>query len=155
LKGPIALAGTVQGGIYPDLREHCATELSKLPFDVHPIGGIVPIIGEYQFSDLVKIIIASKTGLDPSRPVHLFGAGHPLIFPLAVALGCDMFDSASYIKYAHDNRLLFPDGTKKLEQLEHLPCLCPICNDTSVAELIEVTYWLSIIFMYVSMNWYA
>jgi SAM-dependent methyltransferase len=34
-------------------------------------------------------IISSKKGLDPSKPVHLFGAGHPLVFPLAVALGCD------------------------------------------------------------------
>lgn len=134
-KGALALAGTIQGGVYPDLREYCANELSKLPFSMHPIGGIVPLIEEYQFKELVKIIISCKKGLDPSRPVHLFGAGHPMIFPLAVALGCDTFDSASYIKYAKDDRLLFPDGTKKLAQLEALSCLCPVCTETSVAEL--------------------
>ncbi len=135
IKDGQAFAGTVQGSLYPDLREHCADELSKLPFEMHPIGGVVPVIEQYLFSDLVKVIIASKKGLDPSRPVHLFGAGHPLIFPLAVALGCDTFDSASYIKYAKDDRLLFPEGTKKLAQLELLPCLCPVCNDTTVPEL--------------------
>lgn len=134
-KDDLALAGTVQGGAYPDLRERCATELSKLPFDMHPIGGVVPFMEDYQFSNLVKIIIACKKGLTPARPVHLFGAGHPMIFPMAVALGCDTFDSAAYIKYAADNRLLFPNGTKKLDQLEELPCLCPICMDTSVPEL--------------------
>jgi Queuine/archaeosine tRNA-ribosyltransferase len=37
-----------------------------------------------------------------SKPIHLFGAGHPLTIPLAVALGCDTFDSASYMLYARD-----------------------------------------------------
>ena len=137
-KGSLALAGTVQGGDYPDLREHCAEQISKLPFDMHPIGGGVPFIEQYMFTDLVKIIIASKKGLDPSRPVHLFGAGHPLVFPLAVALGCDTFDSASYIKFAKDDRLIFPDGTKKLAQLENLPCICPVCNDLSLKELLAL-----------------
>ncbi len=135
LRAGIGLAGTVQGGPYPDLRQHCAIEMSKLPFDMHPIGGVVPFMEEYRFKELVRIIIASKKGLTPARPVHLFGAGHPMVFPLAVALGCDTFDSASYIKYADDDRLLFPNGTKKLEQLETLPCICPICSDTTISEL--------------------
>ena len=43
-----------------------------------------------------------------SRPVHLFGAGHPMVFALAALLGCDMFDSASYAKFARDDRFMFP-----------------------------------------------
>jgi len=27
----------------------------------------------------ILAVISSKKGLDPSKPVHLFGAGHPLI----------------------------------------------------------------------------
>lgn len=135
IKGPLALAGTIQGGAFPELREHCSQELSKLQFDMHPIGGVVPFMEEYKFKELVKIIIACKKGLDPSRPVHLFGAGHPMFFPLAVALGCDTFDSASYIKFADDDRLLFPDGTKKLEHLEVLACSCPICINTTAKKL--------------------
>jgi len=135
VKGDFALAGTIQGGVYPDLREHCAKEMSKLPFSMHPIGGVVPFMEEYKFKELVKIIIASKKGLTHGRPVHLFGAGHPIIFPLAVALGCDTFDSASYIKYANDNRFIFTNGTKKLEQLDELPCFCPVCADTSISEI--------------------
>lgn len=140
IRDGINLAGTIQGGIYPDLRQNCAIEMSKLPFDMHPIGGVVPFLEEYRFKELVKIIIASKKGLNPSRPVHLFGAGHPIVFPLAVALGCDTFDSASYIKYADDNRLLFSNGTKKLDQLEILPCLCPVCLDTTVHELRNIDH---------------
>ena len=73
--------------------------------------------------------------MDPSKPVHLFGAGHPLIFPLAVALGCDFFDSSAYVKYANDGRMLFYWGTEKLEDLTELPCSCPVCSKYAASEL--------------------
>ena len=135
IRGNLALAGTVQGSAYSELRTKCATELSKLSFAMHPIGGVVPFMEEYMYKDLVRIILACKKGLTPARPVHLFGAGHPMIFPLAAALGCDTFDSAAYIKYADDDRFLFPNGTKKLDQLEVLSCLCPVCQNYTVKEL--------------------
>ncbi len=137
-RGDMMLAGTIQGGTYPDLRERCANEMSKLDFAVHPIGGVVPLLESYHFKDLVEVIIASKKGLDPSRPVHLFGAGHPMIFPLAALLGCDMFDSASYAKYAREGRMMYPTGTRFLDDLHDLACSCPVCTKTSVKELHEM-----------------
>jgi len=134
-KAEMSLACTVQGSIYPDLRKKCAEELSCLEADVFPIGGVVPLMEGQRYSDLIRVILASKQGLDPSKPVHLFGCGHPLLFPLAVALGCDFFDSSAYIKYATDKRLLFPWGTEHLDQLEELPCSCPICTKYSASEL--------------------
>ena len=131
-KGEMLLACTVQGGTYADLRRKCARKLAKLDADVHPIGGVVPLMEKQRYADLAEIIIASKKELPPSRPVHLFGAGHPLIFPMAVALGCDLFDSASYIKYAKDDRLIFAEKTVRLSELEELPCCCPVCSATSV-----------------------
>ena len=104
------LAGVVQGSIYPDQRESCAREMASMDVDIHPIGGVVPLMEQYRFADLVDVIIASKKGLMPARPVHLFGAGHPMVFALAILLGCDMFDSASYAKFARDDRLMFPGG---------------------------------------------
>ena len=139
-RGDMMLAGTVQGGIYPDLRERCAKELSRLDFGLHPIGGVVPLLESYRFKDLVEVIIASKKGLDPSRPVHLFGAGHPMVFPLAALLGCDMFDSASYAKYAREGRLMYPTGTRFLDDLHDLGCSCPVCARTSVKELRELPH---------------
>jgi 7-cyano-7-deazaguanine tRNA-ribosyltransferase len=136
-KGEMLLAGTVQGGLYPDLRERCARELSELDLDVHPVGGVVPLLESYRFADVAEVIVASKKGLDPSRPVHLFGAGHPMVFPLAVLLGCDMFDSASYAKFAREDRLMYPTGTKRLSDLHDLACHCPVCSRTSLQELKE------------------
>jgi 7-cyano-7-deazaguanine tRNA-ribosyltransferase len=138
LKGEMMLAGTIQGGVFPELRRDCAERLSAMPFDLHPIGGVVPLLEGYRFADVAEAIIASKMGLDPSRPVHLFGAGHPMVFPFAVLLGCDLFDSASYAKYAREERLMYPTGTKFLRDLHDLACDCPSCCSTSVKELTEM-----------------
>src|SRR3970282_648502 len=107
-RGP---AGRREGALAPDLRRQCAKELSTIDVAVHAIGGVVPLMESYRFRDLVRVIIASRQGLRPDRPVHLFGAGHPMIFALAALLGCAPFESASYHKYARAGRMMFPDGT--------------------------------------------
>lgn len=137
MKGNMLLACPVQGSIFPALRTACATHLGNLDADIHPIGGVVPLMEQQRYAELTKIILASKKGLPVERPVHLFGAGHPLIFPLAVALGCDMFDSSAYIKYALEDRLIFPGGTSHLENLNESPCCCPVCSSYSALELLK------------------
>ena len=127
-KGTMGLAGVGQGSVYPDLREDCARRMRSMDIDVHPIGGIVPLMEQYRYSELVDIIIASKKGLSPDRPVHLFGAGHPMVFALAALLGCDMFDSASYAKFAKDDRMMFIDGTYRLKEMQSHECNCPACK---------------------------
>lgn len=138
LKGDMLLACTVQGGVYASLRRRCARALAHVDADLHPIGGVVPLMEQQRYADLASIIVAAKKGLPPHRPVHLFGAGHPLVFPVAVALGCDLFDSAAYAKYAQDGRLLMPEGTVRLAELEEIPCSCPVCTAHTVRELQEM-----------------
>lgn len=138
LKGDMMLAGVVQGSLFPDLRERCAREMSNMAVDIHPVGGVVPLMEGYRFSDLVDVIVASKKGLVPSRPVHLFGAGHPMLFSIAALLGCDMFDSASYAKFANDERFMMVDGTVHLEDLKILDCRCPACRNHSIESLLSM-----------------
>lgn len=135
LKGKMLLAGVVQGSVFEDLREDCARRLALIDVDVHPIGGVVPLMEQYRFADLVDVIVASKKGLDPSRPVHLFGAGHPMVFALAALLGCDMFDSASYAKFARDDRFMFPEGTASLSDMKDIHCHCPSCQNHTYQEI--------------------
>ncbi|MDI6811769.1 MAG: tRNA-guanine transglycosylase, partial [archaeon] len=111
--------------------------VSEIGFDVYAIGGVVPLLESYTFDKLVDIIVASKMNLPLNAPVHLFGAGHPMIFPLAVALGCDLFDSAAYALYAKGKRYITSDGTRKVEELSYLPCSCPVCSSYSVKEIKE------------------
>jgi 7-cyano-7-deazaguanine tRNA-ribosyltransferase len=129
IKGDMALAGTVQGGVFPSLREEMAVRLGALDVDVHPVGGVVPLLENYRFRDLVRLVLAAKRGLPPGRPVHLFGAGHPMVFALGTLLGCDLYDSSSYAKYAVDGRLMYVDGTRHLEDLWESPCGCPVCRE--------------------------
>lgn len=138
IKGDMMINGVVQGSVYQDLREDCARKMATMNIDVHPIGGIVPLMEQYRYTELVDVVISSKKGLNPNRPVHLFGAGHPMILALAALMGCDLFDSASYAKFARDDRLMFIDGTFRLGDMQSLDCNCPACRGHTLESLRKV-----------------
>ena len=133
--GEMLVNAPVQGSVYPDLRERAGRAAAATDLDVFPVGAVVPLMNAYRYDDMVDAVAAAKRGLDADCPVHLFGAGHPMMFALAVALGCDLFDSAAYAIYARDGRYLTVSGTEHLSDLEYLPCSCPICHEYSVADL--------------------
>ncbi len=130
--------GPVQGGRYIDLVERSAREMARMPFPIYALGSPTEVMERYMFTILVDMIVAAKANLPPDRPFHLFGAGHPMMFSLAVALGCDMFDSAAYAIYARDERYLLPYGTARLRDLSYLPCPCPICRRYEADEIREM-----------------
>jgi 7-cyano-7-deazaguanine tRNA-ribosyltransferase len=125
----------IQGGKYLDLVRRSAKLSSTLDYDCYALGSPVEVMEEYDFSLLVSMIVTAKKNLPANKPFHLFGAGHPLILPLAVALGCDMFDSASYMLYAKKDRYISTGGTIRLAQLEYLGCSCEVCSSYTANEL--------------------
>ena len=127
IRKDMMLNSVVQGSTFTDLRAKCAQTIGGMDFEVYPIGAVVPLMESYQYSTLLEVIMSSVDNLPDSRPKHLMGAGHPMIFAFAVALGCDLFDSAAYILYAQDDRFLMPNGTYKLENLYQMPCSCEVC----------------------------
>ena len=122
-----AWVGPVQGGQHLDLVARSAREMGKLPFQIYALGSPTPVMEQYLFDILVDMIMTAKMNLPQDRPLHLFGAGHPFMFALAVALGCDFFDSAAYAIYAREDRYMTEYGTTKLSELKYLPCSCPVC----------------------------
>ena len=54
MAGDVILNGPIQGGLFPELRSLSASQMSKLDFGVHPIGGIVPIMEQQKYKDLAK-----------------------------------------------------------------------------------------------------
>lgn len=124
----LMMNSVVQGSTFTDLRAKCAEIIGKMDFEVYPIGAVVPLLENYKYKDIVDIVMSSMEKLPPSRPKHLMGAGHPMVFALAVAMGCDLFDSAAYILYAQDDRFMMPDGTYKLQNLSYMPCSCDVCS---------------------------
>ncbi|WP_435176140.1 tRNA guanosine(15) transglycosylase TgtA [Halorussus sp. AFM4] len=133
--GEMLVNAPVQGSTYPDLREEASRHAEATDLDVFPVGAVVPLMNDYRYADMVDAVAAAKRGLGVDAPVHLFGAGHPMMFALAVAMGCDLFDSAAYALYARDDRYLTVRGTELLDDLDYFPCSCPVCTDYTPAEL--------------------
>ncbi|WP_435067463.1 tRNA guanosine(15) transglycosylase TgtA [Haloplanus sp. C73] len=133
--GEMLVNAPVQGSTHLDLREAAARHADATDLDVFPVGAVVPLMNDYRYADVVDVVAAAKRGLGADAPVHLFGAGHPMMFALAVAMGCDLFDSAAYAIYARDDRYLTVRGTNHLDDIEHFPCECPVCTSRSPAEL--------------------
>ena len=123
----LLLNGPIQGGLHEDLRASAGQLMGEVNginggFTIHPIGGIVPLMENQRYKDLFRILLSAKSTLPPNRPIHLFGCGHPLLFPMSIALGVDIFDSAAYALFARGNRLLTPTGTVRLDEITEWPC---------------------------------
>jgi len=125
--GEMLVNAPVQGGSYLDLRAAAGRHAVSTGLDVFPVGAVVPLLNDYRYGEMVEVVAAARRGLGADAPVHLFGAGHPMMFALAVAMGCDLFDSAAYAIYARDDRYLTVRGTAHLADLDYLPCSCPVC----------------------------
>ena len=135
--GEMLVNAPVQGSTYPDLREAAGRQAAGTDLDVFPVGAMVPLMNAYRYADVVEAVMAAKRGLDPDCPVHLFGAGHPMMLALAVAMGCDLFDSAAYALMARDGRYLTVSGTEHLAEMTYFPCSCPMCAEHTPADLRE------------------
>ncbi|MCK4478687.1 tRNA guanosine(15) transglycosylase TgtA [Candidatus Bathyarchaeota archaeon] len=118
----------IQGGQHLDLVAYSAKQVGRLPFQIHALGSPTTIMKQYIFDTLVDMILTAKMNMPLQRPLHLFGAGHPFMFALAVALGCDIFDSAAYAIFARQDRYMTEYGTSRLSRLQYFPCSCPICT---------------------------
>ncbi|MEM2103916.1 MAG: tRNA guanosine(15) transglycosylase TgtA [Candidatus Bathyarchaeia archaeon] len=134
----ILWVGPVQGGRYLDLLAKSSFETGALPFHIHALGSPTEVMENYRFDVLTDMILTAKMNLPVERPLHLFGAGHPFMFSLAVALGCDLFDSAAYAIYARQNRYMTETGTARLEKLEYFPCSCSRCVGKTPREVREM-----------------
>lgn len=127
--------GPVQGGRFLDLVEKSAKEISAMDFEMIALGSPTVVMETYNFTLLARMILAAKRVLPAEKPFHLFGLGHPLPLSLAVALGCDTFDSASYMLYARDGRYITDSGTRDIQEMVALPCICPICANYAPEEI--------------------
>ncbi|MGA8537333.1 MAG: tRNA guanosine(15) transglycosylase TgtA, partial [Thermoplasmata archaeon] len=122
------LAVPVQGGAHSDLRAISAREASQLG-DVLAVGGVVPLLEQYRFVELVRQLVAARPELTPAAPVHLFGAGHPMTFAFAALFGVDLVDSSAYQKFARRGRLLLPEGTVAIDEVSEATCHCFLCAE--------------------------
>jgi 7-cyano-7-deazaguanine tRNA-ribosyltransferase len=120
--------GPIQGGEHFDFVFKSTKSLVKIGFKMLALGSPVEFMESYAYRLLAQMIVAAKKEMKHSIPLHLFGAGHPLTIPFAIALGCDTFDSASYMLYAKGLRYITDDGTRNLSEISVFPCNCEISD---------------------------
>lgn len=124
--------GIVQGGVFKDLRQECASKLIELEFDGYAVGGVSVGEGHQAMMDGVRF----STSLLPNDKVrYLMGVGTPLDLVESVARGIDIFDcvyptrSGRYGSFMTDEGMMhihnarFADDTRPLME----GCECDSC----------------------------
>src|SRR5262245_2467588 len=106
-RGPGALFGIVQGGIFPDLRRRAVEEVAGFDLDGHAIGGLA--VGEPKETMYATTELCA--GLLPTdRPRYLMGVGKPPDLVECVARGVDMFDCVMPTRNARNGQAFTRSG---------------------------------------------
>jgi queuine tRNA-ribosyltransferase len=130
------LFGIVQGGIYEDLRQKSAREITKIDFDGFAIGGVS--VGEGH--DLMQRVVGFTAPLLPSdKPRYLMGVGLPEDILMAVKLGMDMFDCVIPTRFARGGTLFTRTGKLRIQDKSYrkdrypidTKCQCYTCQTYS------------------------
>lgn len=135
-----ALFGIVQGGVYSDLRQQAAKQLTDLDLPGYAIGGVS--VGEP--SELIEKIVQVTTPLLPeTKPRYLMGVGTYREMAQAIAAGIDLFDCVIPTRLARHGAALVQGERWNLknsqfrEDFQPLDATCPCytCQNFSRAYL--------------------
>ncbi len=135
-----SLFGIVQGGMYRDLRRHCAERLVEMDFDGYAIGGLS--VGEPR--ELTLEMIAEVLPLLPKdKPRYVMGVGYPDEIEQYARMGVDMMDCVLPTRAARHALLFTSEGrlnikNKRFAEDQSPPdpaCQCPVCRRYSRAYL--------------------
>jgi len=135
-----ALYAIVQGGISAELRRESADYLKSLGFPGYAIGGLS--VGEPKEITLA-MIEETVACLPQNKPRYLMGVGSPEDIVEAVAMGCDIFDSALPTRVARNGALFSWEGRKNITNAAYkemespivADCGCYTCRNFSAAYL--------------------
>lgn len=139
-RGPTALFGIVQGGVFPHLRRQSAEEISSMPFDGVAIGGLSVGEPKEQMLDTIRMVAPL---LPEDRPRYLMGVGTPEDLVEGVAAGIDMFDCVMPTRNARNGSLFTSHGRISIRNARYraddsaldAECVCPTCRTVSRAYL--------------------
>lgn len=111
-----ALFGIVQGGVYIDLRQQSAREITSFDLPGYAIGGVS--VGEPP-ELIAKIVQAITPLLPPHKPRYLMGIGTHREMAQAVAAGIDLFDCVIPTRLARHGAVLVRDLSQAGTTAEH------------------------------------
>ncbi|SNZ03546.1 tRNA-guanine family transglycosylase [Natronoarchaeum philippinense] len=106
-------------------------------FDGYALGSMVPIRTDYK--KVTKLVLAARNAT--KKHLHVYGLGGLVYQPLLLYLGVDSFDSSAFIRSAGNRNYLIPgfggEELHNIEDLDRLPCPCPICGQRSLEDIRE------------------
>jgi queuine tRNA-ribosyltransferase len=132
--------GIVQGGMYPQLREESARQLTALDFPGYGIGGLS--VGEPK--DLFYAMMeVSVPALPRQKPRYLMGVGAPEDLFAGVSAGVDMFDCVLQTRLGRNGALFTRGGRINIRNARFREdigpvdpwCDCYTCANFSLAYL--------------------
>ncbi|MGF1490850.1 MAG: tRNA guanosine(34) transglycosylase Tgt [Microcoleaceae cyanobacterium] len=135
-----ALFGIIQGGVYPDLREAAAQQLTPLDLPGYAIGGVS--VGE-PVELIEKIVQVTTPWLPESKPRYLMGVGTHREIAQAIAAGVDLFDCVIPTRFARHGTVLIRGKRWNLKNAQFredfqpldTECPCYTCRNFSRAYL--------------------
>ena len=123
--------GIVQGGVYDDIRRHCAESLVEIGFDGYAVGGVS--VGEPECY-MYQAVDASVPFLPKDRPRYVMGLGVMRQMVECVARGIDMFDCVIPTRIARHGTAITRKGNIAIKAAkwafdqgpveEGCPCYC-------------------------------
>lgn len=118
-----ALFGIVQGGEFTDLREYCAKELAKLPFEGYSIGGTS--IGEPK-EVCYQMVKDAVRYLPEDKPRYLMGVGSIDYILTGIEYGVDMFDCVLPTRLARHGALMTRSGRINIQRAQYTEDFTPL-----------------------------
>lgn len=135
-----ALFGIIQGGMFSDLREMSAEDLTKMDFEGYAIGGLS--VGEDR-ETRDRVIRDTRDFIPDDKPVYLMGVGAPEDLVEGVMSGVDMFDCVMPTRNARNGTLFTATGRVNIKNARYADdekpieegCQCYACSHFSRAYL--------------------
>lgn len=118
-----ALFGIVQGGAFPDLREHAAKELAAMDFPGYSIGGTS--IGEPK-EVCYQMVRDAIRFLPPNKPRYLMGVGSIDYILEGIAMGVDMMDCVLPTRLARHGALMTSHGRVNIQRAQYAEDFTPL-----------------------------
>jgi len=115
--------GIVQGSVYPEFRERCARELTRLGFAGYAIGGVS--VGEPE-DVLLDTVRRTVPFLPADRPRYLMGVGIMHQMVESVAAGIDMFDCVVPTRFARNGTAFTRAGRYPVKAGEYKDDIRPV-----------------------------
>lgn len=121
-----ALFGIVQGGMYKDLREQSAAEITAIDFPGYAIGGLS--VGEPK--PLMYEVLEYTTPLLPKdKPRYLMGVGSPDDLLEGVLRGVDMFDCVLPTRIARNGTAMTSSGKVAIKNAKYFDDFTPLDSE--------------------------